>query len=182
MGLELPWDYLLRNVNQNTVQDAFKNIVDERFSISNGKGVAQVSSNQDLTAALGAADIGARLWMQSGGNQQAFEAEMNKYIALLNTSSIGAISLGATNTVDFNKSLKNNMARGAAVAKGLGLNSLTQANYNTAARGIVTKANEGYFYDRENKPFKAGDKIGGRLTAVSFSDAKKKQQSPTPKR
>jgi hypothetical protein len=153
--------------------NSLRGLVDSRLSIKTQNGVTPASSNQETTIALGAAQVGAALWMQAGGDKEKYKTLRDQYMREANIlQGAAAISLN-TNGMSYMQAMKKNFDRGAAVAQGLKLNSLTEANMQTASRGIVTKAKDGYFFNGKNEQLA----VHPNLQAVGYQQAQQQQQN-----
>lgn len=153
--------------------------VDANFSIrqSNGSIGAVSATDAETTMALGAAQQGALAWMQSGGDREKYNQirsdYMNKMKALKAVAS-GTLNPAARAALD---AQTRNFDRGAATAQGLGLNSASLANFNTANRAIATKASQNYFFNSSNQQFTP---TGGTLQGVGYAEAQRNRTITQP--
>jgi hypothetical protein len=153
--------------------EALGGFVDSRLSIKTQNGITPVSSNQETTIALGVAQIGAALWMQAGGDKEKYKQLRDQYMSNANIAQGGAALHLNTNGIAYMQAMKKNFDRGAAVAQGLNLNSLTEANMQTVSRGIVTKAKDGYFFNGKNEQLA----VHPNLQAVGYRQAQQQLQN-----
>jgi hypothetical protein len=155
--------------------ETVKDSVDANFSIRTRNGNTNVSSNQELTIILGAARIGARLWMDAGGNRARYEQLRDDYFNDMNEAIAAAAIILSPNLIAYIQSLKNNIERGAGLASGLGANSLTARNIQMVDNGLVTKVINGdYLYNTSNQlrgPGQPG------LRAVGYQQAQEESQN-----
>ncbi len=151
--------------------------VDANFSIRSANGsIAAVSSDAETTLALGAAQQGALAWMQAGGDKDKYNQIRSEYMnkmKVLKTVASGSLNPAARAVLD---AQTRNFDRGAATAQGLGLNSASLKNFNTANNAIVTKATNGYFFNSKNEQFTPSSGTG-TLQGKGYAEAQQQRKT-----
>jgi hypothetical protein len=171
-------DEQLRSLRRE-LYNQHKGSVDANFSVRqpNGSIGAVSATDAETTLALGAAQQGALAWMQSGGDRNAYNQIRSDYMnkmAGLKVVASGTLNPAARAVLD---AQTRNFDRGAATAQGLGLNSASLANFNTANRAIATKASQNNFFNSSNQQFTP---TGGTLQAVGYSEAQQNRTRNQP--
>jgi hypothetical protein len=161
---------------RSTLLDYHRSSVDANFSVKNARGITAVSSDAETTMALGAAQQGALAWMQSGGDVEKYNQIRGDYMNQMKGLKVvasGTLNPAARAVLD---SQTKNFDRGAATAKGLGLNNASLSNFNTANRALATKATNGNLFNSTNQALSPSFG-GGTLQAKGYADAQRQRNS-----
>jgi hypothetical protein len=167
------------NHTRNQLREGHQNRIDSSFSIKKPNGsIGAVSSTTDTTLALGAAQLGAMAWMQSGGNRAAYEVIRDDYMRSVNLgTATGALSINTPVMAVFT-SQGNNFDRGAATAIGLGLKAYNADNLAIANRALATKIMGGELFNSANEQFTPS--IGNNtIQATGYAEAQQQRRATT---
>ncbi len=158
--------------------DGHRDRVNEGFSTRSANGsIGTVTSNTEATIALGAAQMGAIAWMQSGGDTNKYNEIRSSYVNKLRGAELAsALSLNPA-AMTLMDAQTRNFDRGAATAKGFNLNAYTTENLATANRALATKLMSGYFMNTSNQDFTPT--INGTLRATGYAQAQQERRAAT---
>ena len=175
----------LNNLKNSLLADN-RDRIDEYFSIKKSNGsILNVSSNIELTLALSAAQRGANDWMICNGNEEMYRKVREDYMVytdLLKARYALSLNPAAIAVID---SQRNNYDRGAATARGMGLNrrytigsnpSNHTDNLPAANRALVVNVMEGFFFNTSNQqltPFLGS----GMLQAKGYAAAQQERRA-----
>jgi hypothetical protein len=181
------WDLTIPVVGKATLDHTrssflqrYSSGVNANFSIARTNGsVGAVSSNPELTLALGAARMGANAWMQSGGDRTKYDATREAFMKIMQAGKIAAAASLNTPLMDFYTAQMVNFDKGAATASGYQLNSVSARNTQIVNKALAENATNGDLVNTKNEQLSPS--LGSNtLQGVGYGAAQQQRRTTTP--
>lgn len=168
------------DMTKNSYHQQHSASVNANFSIKGDNGsIGSVSSNPELTIALGGARMGAKAWMLAGGDVEKYNNTRAAYMSIMKAGKAAAALSLNTPLMAFYSAQMVNFDKGAATAKGFGLNEATDSNLATANRAIAKKATNGDLVNSKNEQLSPS--LGsGTLQGKGYAQAQQERRVATP--